>query len=36
MFASGIWIVIGVVVFLVIALIGVFITKYRTAGRMKH
>ncbi|WP_019721462.1 flotillin family protein [Heyndrickxia coagulans] len=32
MFASGIWIVIGVVVFLVIALIGVFITKYRTAG----
>lgn len=32
MFASGIWIVIGVVVFLVIALIGVFISKYRTAG----
>ncbi|MGG3677352.1 flotillin family protein [Heyndrickxia faecalis] len=32
MFASGIWIVIGVVVFLVLALIGVFISKYRTAG----
>lgn len=32
MFASGIWIVIGVVVFLVIALIGVFVSKYRTAG----
>ncbi|GER66731.1 hypothetical protein BpJC7_19160 [Weizmannia acidilactici] len=35
MFASGImgiWIIIGIVVFLVIALIGVFITKYRTAG----
>ena len=28
----GIYIVIGVVVFIIIALIGVFITKYRTAG----
>ena len=28
----GIWIVIGIVAFLLIALIGVFVTKYRTAG----
>lgn len=28
----GFWIVIGVVAFILIALIGVFITKYRTAG----
>jgi flotillin len=29
---TGIWIVIGVVAFLLLALIGVFVTKYRTAG----
>ncbi|MGM0939768.1 MAG: flotillin family protein [Bacillota bacterium] len=29
---EGFWIVIGVAVFLLLALIGVFITKYRTAG----
>ena len=29
---AGIWIIIGIVVFLLIALIGVFVTKYRTAG----
>ena len=28
----GIWIIIGIVAFLLIALIGVFVTKYRTAG----
>lgn len=28
----GIWIVIGIVAFLLIALIGVFVTKYKTAG----
>ncbi len=28
----GIWIVIGIVAFLLIALMGVFVTKYRTAG----
>ena len=28
----GLWIVLGVVAFLLIALIGVFVTKYRTAG----
>jgi flotillin len=28
----GLWIVLGVVVFLLIALIGVFVAKYRTAG----
>ncbi|MFC5466921.1 flotillin family protein [Lederbergia graminis] len=28
----GIWIVIGIVAFILIALIGVFVTKYRTAG----
>ncbi len=27
-----IWVVVGVVVFLLVALIGVFITKYKTAG----
>jgi flotillin len=29
---SSIWIVIGIVAFIILALIGVFITKYRTAG----
>ncbi|MFC4024337.1 flotillin family protein [Oceanobacillus longus] len=29
---TAIWIVIGIAVFLLIALIGVFVTKYRTAG----
>lgn len=29
---EGIWIVIAIAVFLVIALLGVFVTKYRTAG----
>ncbi|WP_077617103.1 flotillin family protein [Bacillus sinesaloumensis] len=29
---TGIWIVIGIVAFLLLALIGVFVTKYRTAG----
>ncbi|MFT4415866.1 SPFH domain-containing protein [Fredinandcohnia humi] len=29
---TGIWIIIGVVAFLLLALIGVFVTKYRTAG----
>lgn len=28
----GIWIVIGIVAFILIALLGIFITKYRTAG----
>ncbi|PAV28851.1 flotillin [Virgibacillus profundi] len=29
---EGFWIIIGIVVFLVLALIGVFVSKYRTAG----
>ncbi|MGE6258009.1 SPFH domain-containing protein [Heyndrickxia sporothermodurans] len=28
----GLWVIIGIVAFLIIALIGVFVTKYRTAG----
>jgi len=29
---AGIWIVLGIVAFILIALLGVFVTKYRTAG----
>lgn len=29
---GSIWIVIGIAVFIILALIGVFVTKYRTAG----